>query len=135
MTSIVLEDDGTVIDEDGYIIAYGFERFVKDICDGNNCFICGAKPSEKEFNDEHVIPKWLLRHAGLFKQFIILPNAVKLRYDKYVLPCCSECNSFYGENLEEKVRPILTSSYSTLKNNVSNSDGEILFVWLAFVFF
>lgn len=135
MNSVVVEDDETVIGEDGSVIAYGFNRFVKDICDGDNCFICGSKRSDKEFNDEHVIPKWLLRHAGLFNQFITLPNTVKLRYDKYVLPCCLECNSFYGENLEEKVRPLLTSSYSDFKSNVSDTDAETLFIWLAFVFF
>ncbi len=135
MLEKVLVDNGTVIDKKGKIIAFSYNRFVKDICEGDNCFICGANKSEKEFNAEHVIPKWLLRHAGLFNQFITLPNTIKLRYDKYTLPCCSECNSFYGENLEEKVRPLLTLPYSDFKEKITNDNAQILYIWLAFVFF
>lgn len=135
MSNYVKFENETVIDKNGKIISYGFERFVDDICNGDNCFICGAKPEEKTFNDEHVIPKWVLRHCDLFKQFITLPNAVKLRYDKYVLPCCSECNSFYGENLEEKIRPILTTPYAEIEPLLSKDNIKLLYIWFTFVIF
>jgi hypothetical protein len=135
MSNYVEFEDETVIDSNGKIISYGFKRFVDDICNGDNCFICGAKPEEKTFNDEHVIPKWVLRHCDLFKQFITLPNTEKLRYDKYVLPCCSECNSFYGENLEEKIRPILTVPYAEIKTLLTKDNVKLLYIWFTFVIF
>lgn len=135
MPNYLTVESGTVTNEEGKIISFGFDRFVTDICNGDNCFICGAKQNEKKFNDEHVIPKWVLRHCDLFKQSIILPNTVKLRYDKYVLPCCSECNSLYGENLENKIRPVLTAPYSEMKSLINEEISNLLYVWFAFVFF
>ncbi|MBY6065005.1 hypothetical protein [Pseudidiomarina sediminum] len=135
MSNYVTYEDGTITDQNGKIISFGFKRFVDDICNGDNCLICGAKREDKSFNDEHVIPKWVLRYCDLFKEHIILPNTVKLRYDKYVLPCCSDCNSFYGENLENKIQPILTSPYNELKSLINEEIGRLLYVWFAFVVF
>ena len=57
------------------------DRFVREICEGSHCFLCGAAPEEKEFNDEHVIPKWLLRKLDIYKLSITLPNNAKIRYE------------------------------------------------------
>jgi len=46
--------DGTITDNEGNIVFYSPERFVSDICKGDNCFLCGAGRSEKVFNDEHI---------------------------------------------------------------------------------
>lgn len=135
MSNMVELSNQTLVDDDGKILFFGFEQFVDEIFNGDNCFICGAKPSDKLFNDEHVIPKWLLRHCGLFNQNIILPNKVKLRYDKYVLPCCKDCNSFYGEKLEEKVRPILTAPYAEIKPLLNEENVKLLYIWFTFVVF
>ena len=50
----------SVVDAEGKVIFFSTERFVKDICLGDFCFICGADPSEKQFNNEHILPRWLL---------------------------------------------------------------------------
>ncbi|WLI90956.1 hypothetical protein Q4S45_07515 [Massilia sp. R2A-15] len=126
-------DAGTVMDG-GRIVAFSFNKFVNDICKDGHCFICGT-PRDETFNDEHVIPKWLLRWAGLFDQSITLPNTVKLKYSQYTLPCCRECNSFYGKNLEERVQPLLTQGYASLTAGLDRKSSELLFVWVAFVFF
>jgi hypothetical protein len=54
-----LEDD-SVESDDGRIILYSAPRFLAEIRYGDGCFICGAKPGTKEFNNEHVIPNWVL---------------------------------------------------------------------------
>jgi hypothetical protein len=51
-----------------------------DICDGNACFICGAAPGSKKFNNEHVIPRWDLKRYDLFAKEITLPNGSLQRY-------------------------------------------------------
>jgi hypothetical protein len=84
--------DDTVIDEDGKVVYFGLERFVRDICLGDCCFVCGAQPGTVPFNDEHVIPKWLLRRYDLFKSKINLPNGTTPRYDRYTVPCCDVPN-------------------------------------------
>jgi hypothetical protein len=63
-------DDGSVIDDNGKLIFFSTQRFVNDICLGHCCFICGAAPSSVPFNDEHVIPEWVLRRFGLFSKSI-----------------------------------------------------------------
>lgn len=135
MTILKELDEENFTDENGKIILFSYKNFVRDICDGNNCFICGARPDEKEFNDEHIIPKWLLRYASLFDMKITLPNTNSIKYSKYTLPCCSECNTLYGENLEEKVSKLLTLDYAELKETITDENKKLLYIWLSFVFF
>ena len=77
MSSFLVNKDGSVEDTDGNIVFFSMERFVSDICEGNCCFMCGASPNEKEFNEEHIIPKWLLRKLDIFGLSITLPNNAK----------------------------------------------------------
>lgn len=135
MTILKELDEENFTDENGKIILFSYKNFVKDICDGNNCFICGAHPDEKAFNDEHIIPRWLLKYADLFDMKITLPNTNTVKYGNYTLPCCSECNSLYGEHLEEKVSKLLTLDYTDFQNNLTKDDKKILYIWLSFVFF
>ncbi len=72
----VQTSDGSVEDEAGKVILFSITRFVRDICQGDCCFICGAKSRSKEFNDEHILPEWLLRRFNLFGRFITLPNGM-----------------------------------------------------------
>jgi hypothetical protein len=91
------EPDGSVIDETGKVIFFSTERFVNDICLGHCCFICGAQPESRPFSDEYILPEWLLRHFDLFSRTITLPNEGKIRYDRYTVPCCVDCNALMGE--------------------------------------
>jgi hypothetical protein len=83
-------NDGLIVDQDGKIIFFNTRRFIDDICIGNCCFICGARPEEKPFNDEHVFPEWLLRRYNLFARTITLPNGKTTRYDRHTVPHRSE---------------------------------------------
>jgi hypothetical protein len=91
--------DGSVIDANGKVIYFSTERFIRDICLGGCCLICGARPDEKAFNNEHILPEWLLRRYHLFARTITLPNEGTVRYDRYTVPCCADCNALMGETL------------------------------------
>src|SRR5437762_2924632 len=95
--------DDTVVDGTGKIIYFGLQRFLNDICLGDCCFICGARPGEKPFNNEHVFPEWLLRRLDLFDKSITLLNEAEVRYDRFTVPCCVECNTLMGDEVETPV--------------------------------
>jgi hypothetical protein len=78
--------------------------------------MCGASPRVKEFNDEHVIPKWILRKLNIYKLSITLPNDAKIRYDQYTVPCCKECNSYLGTNIEEEIRLAVDGGLDTVNS-------------------
>jgi hypothetical protein len=59
---------------DGRVIVYSAEEFLNKICATDCCFVCGSSRREKPFNDEHVVPRWILNRYSLFGKEIILPN-------------------------------------------------------------
>jgi len=109
------EADGSVIDEaTGKIIFFSTERFVNDICLGDCCFICGAKQEEKQFNNEHILPEWLLRRLNLFDRTIVLPNRAEVQYGRYTVPCCAECNSLMGDEIERPLSEAISGGLDAL---------------------
>ena len=128
-------NDGSFIDSNGKILYFSTERFIRDICEGDCCFICGISRSEADFNDEHVLPKWILRKYNLYKQFITLPNETKLRYDQYVLPCCKHCNSLMGKKIEEPIRNLISQGFEAVAQHIETKGYWLFFVWLSLIFF
>jgi hypothetical protein len=126
--------DGTVINGTGKIINFGEERFLNDICLGDCCFICGAKPAEKPFNNEHVFPEWLLRRLDLFDKSITLPNGASLRYDRYTVPCCAECNSRMGDKVETLVSEAVGAGYDALVEFIEKGNPLAMAIWLRLIF-
>jgi hypothetical protein len=126
--------DGTVINGTGKIINFGEERFLNDICLGDCCFICGAKPAEKPFNNEHVFPEWLLRRLDLFDKSITLPNGASLRYDRYTVPCCAECNSRMGDKVETPVSEAVGAGYDALVEFIEKGNPLAMAIWLRLIF-
>lgn len=121
---------------DGKIIFFGLQHFLDDIAKGECCFICGAKPSSKDFNDEHVIPDWILRKYRLHDKKIILPNGTNFTYGQYTVPCCSECNEELGDIYEKPISRLLNKSYDEIINEI-NQNSQItllLFKWLSLIF-
>jgi len=128
-------NDGSVLDHSGKVIFFSVERFVKDICEGDCCFICGANPSNVKFNDEHILPDWLLRKYGLFSKKINLPNGTSFRYDQYKVPCCASCNSLMGETFEKPIRELIEGGYLRFTDHIANHGFSFLLNWLALIFF
>ena len=126
--------DGSIVDSNGKIIYFSAKRFVEDICLGDCCFICGAMPGEKEFNNEHILPRWLLRRYDLFANTIVLPNGIKVRYDRYTVPCCSECNSFMGTHIETPVSEVVQGGAEAINDFIANGGLLTMFVWMALLF-
>lgn len=127
----------TIISLDNRILFYELNHFIKDIVNGNCCFICGALPDSKEFNDEHIIPDWILRRFNLHSQKITLPNLSKFQYSKYKVPCCKECNSDLGKHFEEPISELLAKPYDEISEELSASmeKRDLLFRWLCLIYF
>lgn len=97
--------------------------------------MCGASRKDKEFNEEHVIPKWLLRKLDIYKLSITLPNDAEVRYDQYTVPCCKECNSFLGTEIEEEIRTAVDGGLDSVNSYILNNGPWKIFLWLSLIFF
>lgn len=135
MSIVIRYLDGTVEDVRGNVLSFGLDRFVSDICLGDHCFMCGASRTDTSFNDEHIIPKWVLRKLDLYKEKITLPNGVKIPYERYVVPCCKKCNSFLGEEVEAEIKYAFDNGHESLNRYVYQNGTKKLFLWLALIFF
>jgi hypothetical protein len=135
MTTYVKNQDGSIETDDGSVVFFSYERFVSEICEGSCCFLCGVDPSESEFNDEHIVPKWILRKLDLFSKSITLQNGAPIPYGQYTLRCCVECNSFLAREFEDEIGKVVTAGLDSVNNYVRSMGQEKLFVWLALIFF
>ena len=126
--------DGSLLSDDGAFLYFSTERFIRDICNGSCCFICGSSPNLKQFNNEHVLPRWLLKKYQLFERSIALPNGTNFRYRSYTVPCCRECNTMMGRDIEEPIRRILNGSLESLIEHIEREGVRLLFIWLCLIF-
>jgi hypothetical protein len=126
--------DGSVLNSKGRVLFFSLPRFISDISEGNDCFICGAKQNVVPFNDEHVIPDWILRRYGLHNKFITLPNGTTFRYGAFKIPCCAECNSRMGEEVEKPISEMLASGTKGISQELKDKGPWQLFCWMALIF-
>jgi hypothetical protein len=126
--------DGSLVASNGKVLFFGIERFVKDICHGDCCFICGVSPKNHEFNNEHVLPHWLIKEYQLFNRTITLPNGTTFRYDRYTIPCCRECNSLMGKEIENPIRTLFSGGIDAVAKHLSSQGPKLLFTWLSLLF-
>jgi|25_taG_2_1085351.scaffolds.fasta_scaffold03530_1 hypothetical protein len=133
---MIQETSKTLIDKKGKIIFFGLQHFLKDIAKGDCCFICGESPRRKKFNDEHVIPDWILKRFNLYNEYITLPNGTKFKYDKYTVPCCQDCNSELGEIYEKPISNLLSKSYKEVVTEIEKDPNitKLIFKWLSLIF-
>lgn len=133
---IINKSTRTVLNGDGKTIFFGLEDFIEKIVNEYNCFICGANEKSKEFNDEHIIPDWILKKYNLHSKTIRLPNLTKIRYGQYVIPCCSECNKELGKIYELPISNLFKKSYEDFCNELKNDDSlvNLLHKWLHLIY-
>lgn len=126
--------DGSFLDHSGKVLFFSKDRFVNDICLGRCCFICGAQPGSKVFNDEHVIPEWVLRKFNLFNRTITLPNGGAVKYGRFKVPCCQDCNSLMGRQIEERISKVVNAGPEAVQKHIADGNGLEFFVWLGLIF-
>lgn len=102
---------------------------------GNGCLICGAFPHDKQFNDEHIVPRWLLKRYNLFDKTVILPTGEHRHYRSYTVPCCVECNSLLGVRVETPVSQLLDGKFEDVVQRLDEVNLSLLFTWLSLLFF
>lgn len=127
-----LPDDSIVSDE-GDLVYISVERFLRDICEGDNCFLCG-KSYEEGRTKEHIIPDWVLRKFGLHDKLVTLPNETRLRYGAYVVPCCEPCNGKLSKDLETPLSSLISKGFGAVAEYVQENGSEKLFVWMCLIF-
>ena len=106
----IVTDKKTVI-QDGKILFLSLEDFKSKIVGGNVCFICGCEAGSKPFNDEHVIPNWILRRYELHSKRIDLSNSSSLRYGQFTVPCCVDCNAELAKVYETPLSALFLRPY------------------------
>ena len=106
---------------------------IRDV--STNCFMCGRFKGADSFTEEHVIPDWLLRHTGLHDKSIELPTGQTIRYSRYKIRCCGDCNAFLGREFEEPISAVVTEGYDAVLELVSDEGGRLdLLLWLSLIF-
>lgn len=128
-----ITSDGSVVDTQQKVIAFSRERFIADICLGECCFICGAAPGTRPFNNEHIVPRWMLREYDLFSRTLSLPNGTTVRYDQYNIPCCQQCNDDLSRQFEIPISAAVKKGFNGVADYLQHH-GLNLFAWMGLIF-
>jgi hypothetical protein len=128
------DKDDSVLDGAGKVVYFSKERFIRDVCLGDCCFVCGANPANVPFNNEHVIPNWILRRYNLFDLALTLPNGASVRYDRYTVPCCEACNTLMGRVIEEPMRAIIDGGFDSVDAYQKKHGILRFYVWMGLIF-
>lgn len=134
LNGYLIDAEDTITRLDGEIIHFGGKRFQRDIVDGDCCFMCGAARETELFNDEHVLPDWLLREFGLHNETLTLPNAATRPYSRLRIPCCVSCNSRLGKTVEQPISALLKGSYEEVIARIRVTGVAAIFDWLTLIF-
>ncbi|APG62888.1 hypothetical protein LPB140_08905 [Sphingorhabdus lutea] len=118
---------------------FSVDEFVDRICGTDCCFICGEARGNVKFNDEHIIPRWVLKRYGLFDRNITLPNGKQHKYGTYKMPCCKECNSLLGKLIEDPMREMLAGGFDAVNIQLRDPKNgplriKALYAWLCLLF-
>lgn len=132
----VNNESRTIQDIDGRTLYFGLQDFLDKIVKGDCCFICGSSPDTKIFNDEHVIPDWILKKHNLHSKRTTLPNGAATIYGSYKIPCCQECNSQLGKEVEEPISKLLNKSYTEIISHINSNPSIVhdIFRWLCLIY-
>jgi hypothetical protein len=127
-------EDGSVLTNDDRVVFFSCTRFIADFVQGNCCFICGARPGTVPFNDEHILPDWILRKFRLRDKTITLPNGEQLRYSRFRIPCCEPCNSRMGREVEAHMSGLFAGGHAAFTQYLRDGNPWFLFGWMCLIF-
>lgn len=123
--------DGSIIFEDGTVFHWSPSRLNRLVSTDNTCFLCGRDRSTTDFDEEHVLPQWILRDFNLKNEKVALPNNQLVPYYKYKIPCCERCNKWFGRNLETPMKNIVARASDNPKERILGANTELVYSWLA----
>jgi hypothetical protein len=133
MSVLIKTQDGSLI-RGRNVLYFSYDRFVKDIVQGSRCFMCGANPELVQFNDEHVLPDWILRRYRLHDREIVLPNYARFPYRQFKIPCCESCNSKLGKWVEKPIQEMFHKGYTAFAKQLVTDGPYDLFCWMCLIF-
>jgi hypothetical protein len=126
--------DQSVLDRNGKVIFFSVERFISDIANGDCCFTCGAQRGSVPFNDEHVLPNWILRRFGLHGRTIEIHNHTDFRYSGMTIPCCVTCNTEMGKVFENPMSELFAGGFDAVSKYLKERGPWDLFRWMGLIF-
>ncbi len=134
MEMLVRTADQSILSPDGRVLFFSVDRFAHDICEGDACFVCGTAQGTKPFNNEHIIPNWLLHRFDLHEKEITLPNGRTHQYGTYTVDCCVDCNKLLDRELEYPLSAVLREGHAAVANLLQHEGSARLFIWMATIF-
>lgn len=126
--------DVTIRDDAGEVLLFSWPDFVANICGGLACFVCGRTVADVAFNDEHIVPNWVLRAFDLHSLKITLPNGNPTLYGNYKIPCCEPCNSEMSRVIEQDMARLVKSGPGAIQDHVATNGGLLPYTWMALIF-
>jgi hypothetical protein len=127
-------DDVDVFDPSGKMLYFSVRTFVDEIAQGDLCFICGVSPVDVPFNNEHVIPDWILSAYELHSRNITLSNQAQQMYGRYTVPCCEQCNLRMAATFEAPISALIKAGYDAVMNYMLKEGPWLIFQWLTLIF-
>jgi hypothetical protein len=126
--------DGSVFDKNGKLLFLSTEKFIDYIVNGDCCLICGCENQATSFNEEHVLPQWILRNYNLSSKSVTLPNDSPFMYGRYTVPCCISCNLEMSRVFEVPLSELISGGYTEILRYLKNNDPWLIFGWLTLIF-
>jgi hypothetical protein len=130
----ILPNDVTIRNDDGEVLLFSWPEFVSTICEGTSCFICGRSRREVAFNDEHIVPNWVLHVFGLHQKTVTLPNGERTVYGNYTIPCCKPCKEEMARTFEDPMSALIRTGGDAIQDHMVEHGGLLPFTWMALIF-
>lgn len=140
MRAYLISNNGSIKDPLNKInVYYSLTDFIEKIVFGNDCFICGLPNTKTYFNEEHIIPDWIIKRFKLKNKKFKLLNSKKVGYTKKgnKVSCCKICNTELGKIYEAPVSNLLRKDYDSLVVYLEKNPEKLklIFKWMNLLFF